>query len=122
MPRYPLLADVLAARASLRGIALDTPLEPSPELAAESGAAEVRLKLESVQPVGSFKTRGAHNKLALLAASSPSGEIATASSGNHGIAVATAATRFGLRATILVGGSISPAKLERLRSLESDLV
>ena len=69
MPRYPLLADVLAARASLRGIALDTPLEPSPELAAESGAAEVRLKLESVQPVGSFKTRGAHNKLALLAAS-----------------------------------------------------
>lgn len=122
MPRYPLPADVLAARARLRGIALDTPLETSPELAAESGAAEVRLKLESVQPVGSFKTRGAHNKLALLAASSPSGEIVTASSGNHGIAVATAATRFGLRATILVGGSISPAKLERLRSLESDLV
>jgi threonine dehydratase len=122
MPRYPLPADVVAARARLRGIALETPLEASPELAAESGAAEVRLKLESMQPVGSFKTRGAHNKLALLAGSSPSVEIVTASSGNHGIAVATAATRFGLRATILVGGSVSPAKLERLRALESDLV
>ena len=122
MPRYPLLADVLAARQRLTGIALETPLEPSPQLAEESGAAEVRLKLESAQPVGSFKTCGAHNKLAQLAASEPGAQIVTASSGNHGIAVATAAARFGMRATILVGGSISPAKLERLRALESDLV
>ena len=45
MPRYPLVADILEARRRLQGIALDTPLEDSPTLAAESQAAEVRLKL-----------------------------------------------------------------------------
>jgi len=118
--RYPLLADVLEARGRLHGIALNTPLEDSPTLAAESGAAEVRLKLEMLQPTGSFKTRGAHNKVALIAAQDPKAELVTASSGNHGIAVATAAARHGMRLTVLVGASVSPAKLERLRSLESD--
>ncbi|HET8586689.1 MAG TPA: threonine/serine dehydratase [Candidatus Limnocylindria bacterium] len=122
MPRYPLLADVVAARRRLAGIALHTPLEASPQLTELTGATEVRLKLEQLQPTGSFKTRGAHNKVALLAATQPAADLVTASSGNHGIAVATAAARYGMRATILVGASISPAKLERLRSLESDLV
>jgi threonine dehydratase len=120
MARYPLLAEVLEARRRLRGIALHTPLEDSPALAAESGAAEVRLKLEMLQPTGSFKTRGAHNKVALIAAQQPDAELVTASSGNHGIAVATAAARHGMRLTVLVGASVSPAKLERLRALESD--
>jgi threonine dehydratase len=121
MPRFPLLADVVAARQRLSGIALRTPLEPSPQLAAESGAQDVRLKLEMLQPTGAFKTRGAHNKVALVAAEEPSAALVTASSGNHGIAVATAAGRHGMRLTVLVGASISPAKLERLRTLESDL-
>jgi threonine dehydratase len=120
MPRYPLLADILEARRRLEGIALQTPLEASPALAAESRAAEVRLKLELLQPTGSFKTRGAHNKVALVAAQQPDAELVTASSGNHGIAVATAAARHGMRLTVLVGASVSPAKLERLRALESD--
>jgi len=121
MPRYPILADVVAARQRLRGIALNTPLEASPDLAAESGAAEVRLKLELLQPTGAFKTRGAHNKVALIAAERPDAALVTASSGNHGIAVATAAARHSMRLTVLVGASVSPAKLERLRALESDL-
>ena len=120
MPRYPLLIDVVAARRRLRGIALHTPLEISPQLAEESRAAEVRLKLELIQPTGSFKTRGAHNKVAVLAEEHPDADLVTASSGNHGIAVATAAARHGLRLTVLVGTSVSPAKLERLRALESD--
>jgi threonine dehydratase len=120
MPRYPLLADILEARHRLRGVALHTPLEESPTLAAESGAAEVRLKLEFLQPTGSFKLRGAYNRVALIAAERPDAQLVTASSGNHGIAVATAAERFGLRLTVLVGASVSPAKLERLRALESD--
>ena len=120
MARYPLLADVLEARRRLEGIALRTPLEESPTLATESGAAEVRLKLEMLQPTGSFKTRGAHNKVALIAAQDPDASLVTASSGNHGIAVATAAARHGMRLTVLVGASVSPAKLERLRALEAD--
>jgi threonine dehydratase len=120
MPRYPLLADVVAARHRLRGIALHTPLEESPRLAEESGAAEVRLKLEMLQPTGAFKTRGAHNKVGLIAAEQPGAALVTASTGNHGIAVAAAAARHGMPLTVLVGASITPAKLERLRALESD--
>ena len=122
MPRYPLIGDVLAATARLSGIALRTPLEASLPLAVESGAAEVRLKLENAQPTGAFKTRGAHNKIALVAAEGGEKKLVTASSGNHGIAVATAAGRYGMSATILVGASVSPAKLERLRGLETDSI
>jgi threonine dehydratase len=120
MPRLPTLADVVAARQRLVGIAVRTPLEPSAELAAESGAAEVRFKREEVQPTGSFKTRGAHNKVAIVAEQRPEAALVTASSGNHGIAVATAAARHGMRLTVLVGASVSPAKLERLRALETN--
>ena len=122
MPRFPTLADVNAARYRLVGIALHTPLEPNPELTEASGAAEVRLKREEVQPTGAFKTRGAHNKVAVVAEERPEAALVTASSGNHGIAVATAAIRHGMRLTVLVGHSISPAKLERLRALETSRV
>ena len=61
MARYPLISDVLAARHRLAGVALRTPLEPSPTLADESEAAEVRLKLELLQPTGAVKLRGAFN-------------------------------------------------------------
>jgi threonine dehydratase len=122
MPRLPTLADVNAARGRLRGIALHTPLERSGELADATGAAEVRLKREELQPTGSFKTRGAHNKVALVAAGRPEAALVTASSGNHGIAVATAAIRHDMRLTVLVGRSISPAKLERLRAMETQRV
>ena len=122
MPRIPTLADVNAARQRLRGIAIHTPLEPSPELADATGATEVRLKREDVQPTGAFKTRGAHNKVAIVATDRPEASLVTASSGNHGIAVATAAIRHGMRLTVLVGRSVSPAKLERLRALETSRI
>src|SRR5205807_633828 len=85
-----------------------TPVERAPALASSSDAAEVRLKLEALQPTGSFKIRGAHNKLALLAAAraagnEPSLPLITVSSGNHGIAVAHAARRYGMTVTILTG-------------------
>lgn len=120
MPRVPTLADVNAARARLHGVALHTPLEEAPGLVAGDGAAEVRLKREDVQPTGSFKIRGAHNRVALLAEARPEATLVTASSGNHGMAVADAAARHGMRVTILVGRSVSPAKLERLRALETN--
>jgi threonine dehydratase len=94
----------------------------SRELADATGAAEVRLKREELQPTGSFKTRGAHNKVAIVAEGRPEAALVTASSGNHGIAVATAAIRHGMRLTVLVGRSISPAKLERLRALETQRI
>lgn len=119
MPRMPTLADVNAARARLHGIALHTPLERSPELAEATGATDVRLKREELQPTGAFKTRGAQNMVGILAEGRPEAALVTASSGNHGIAVATAAMRHDMRLTVLVGKSVSPAKLERLRALET---
>ena len=115
----PTLADVNAARARLYGIALHTPLERSRELAEATGATDVRLKREELQPTGAFKTRGAHNMVGILAEGRPEAALVTASSGNHGIAVATAAMRHDMRLTVLVGKSVSPAKLERLRALET---
>jgi threonine dehydratase len=115
----PTLDDVNAARNRLRGIALHTPLERSRELAEEIGAADVRLKREELQPTGAFKLRGAHNKVAVIAESHPEAPLVTASSGNHGIAVASAAARHDMRLTVLVGRSISTAKLERLRTFET---
>jgi threonine dehydratase len=119
MPRMPTLADVNAARARLHGIVVHTPLEPSASLAEETSAVDVRLKREELQPTGAFKMRGAENKVAILAEGRPEAALVTASSGNHGIAVATAATRHDMRLTVLVGRAIAPAKLERLRSLET---
>ncbi|HEX2141078.1 MAG TPA: pyridoxal-phosphate dependent enzyme [Candidatus Limnocylindria bacterium] len=120
MASPPNLHDVIAARHRLRGVALHTPLERSPRLADESGAAEVRLKLEMLQPTGAFKLRGAYNKVALIAAEQPGAALVTASTGNHGIAVATAAAHHGMPVTVLVGASITTGKLERLRAFESD--
>lgn len=57
--------------------------------------------------------------MAVIAESHPEAPLVTASSGNHGIAVAAAAARHDMRLTVLVGRSVSPAKLERLRSFET---
>jgi len=118
--RLPVAADVLTARARIAGAAQVTPLESTPALASQTDASEVRLKLESAQPVGSFKIRGASNKVAALVEASETLPLVTASTGNHGIAVADAAARHGLPVTILVGAGVSTAKLERLRALETD--
>src|SRR5204862_1837271 len=68
------------------------------------------LKLEMLQPTGSFKVRGALNALSRL-----DRPVVTASAGNFGLAVAWAAGRLGLEATVVVAETASPAKIEALR-------
>lgn len=116
----PTALDVLRARQRIGGAASRTPLAGSLALAQACGADETRLKLEQLQPTGSFKVRGAESRVASIAATGSGARLVTASSGNHGIAVARAAARHGLAVTILVGGSVSPAKLAQLRELETD--
>lgn len=77
------------------------------------------LKLEQLQHSGSFKARGAFANL-LLRTVAPSGVVA-ASGGNHGVAVAYAAARLGVRAKIFVPTVSSPAKIERIRGYGADL-
>jgi threonine dehydratase len=119
-PPLPTALDVLRARRRIGDAASRTPLLASLPLAQYAGADEVRLKLENLQPAGSFKVRGAESAVAAIAAAGSGSPLVTASSGNHGIGMARAAGRHGLAVTILVGGSVSPAKLERLRELETD--
>ena len=78
------------------------------------------LKLEFLQHTGSFKPRGAFANL--LTRTAPDAGVVAASGGNHGVAVAYAAMRLGLRATIFVPTVASPAKLERIRSYGAELV
>ena len=80
----------------------------------------VYLKLETVQPTGSFKIRGA---LAATAAYASSGKaIVTASAGNHGLGIAWAATRLGVEATVVVPETASPRKIDSLRTFPITLV
>jgi threonine dehydratase len=78
------------------------------------------MKLEFLQHTGSFKPRGAFANL--LTRPSPAAGIAAASGGNHGAAVAYAAMRLGIRATIFVPHITSPAKIERIRGYGAELV
>src|SRR5215831_2301436 len=77
-------------------------------------AAALVMKLEFLQHTGSFKPRGAFANL--LTRLGPAAGVAAASGGNHGAAVAFAAMRLGIRATIFVPRVASPAKLNRIRS------
>jgi threonine dehydratase len=83
-------------------------------------SAPVALKLELLQHSGSFKARGAFTNL--LTRTTPVAGIVAASGGNHGAAVAYAAMRLGIPATIFVPSVTSPAKIDRIRSYGAKLV
>ncbi len=99
----------------------ETPLEPSPYFSERAGA-QVRLKLENLQVTGSFKARGAFNKLLSLAPAELSRGIVAASTGNHGAAVAYSAKRLGLSAIVFVPENASPAKVENIRRFGASII
>jgi threonine dehydratase len=92
-----------------------TPVERSTSLEAMTGAAEVHLKLEHLQWTGSFKTRGAYNKIAQLAAAGDVEHVVAASAGNHAQGVALAATKLGVDATIVMPETAPQAKVAATR-------
>ncbi len=95
------LADVQAARRTLAGAVLRTPMLPSPKLSALTGA-EVFVKYENMQVTNSFKDRGAYVKLAALSAAERSRGVIAMSAGNHAQAVAYHSRRLGIPATIVM--------------------
>src|ERR1700740_1343390 len=104
------LADVYRARRRLEGRVSRTPLVESPALSAQAGT-RVFLKLETVQPTGSFKVRGATHALAVLAEQGCKG-VVTASTGNHGRAVAYAAHALGVEAVVCMSSLVPRNKVE----------
>jgi len=107
-----ILPEVEAAEKRIRPYIRETPLEPSHELSERSGA-DVYLKLESQQLSGSFKLRGALNKLLSLDESQRQ-RVVTASSGNHAAAVAYALSKLGGTAIIYLPETVSQAKKDAL--------
>ena len=93
-------------------------LPPTPLVRAWVDGAELYFKLETMQPTGSFKVRGA---AAAVAAYGASGPIVTASAGNHGLGIAYAASRLGADATVFVPESAPSVKIDALRSFAVDL-
>jgi threonine dehydratase len=91
-------------------------LAPTPLVRAPALGEHVWLKLETLQPTGSFKVRGA---LAALSALPADAEVVTASAGNHALGIAWAATALGRRATVVVPETASPAKLAALEGFDA---
>jgi len=111
----PTLADIQEARQRLLGIAEETPIYLSETFSRRCGR-EVRLKAENLQRTGSFKIRGAVNKLSTLSAEERAAGVVAASAGNHGQAVAWAARELGAPATIYVPLDAPMAKVEACRN------
>lgn len=111
---------VQAAESNIRPYILETPIEYSPWLSQETGA-EVWLKLEHLQRTGSFKLRGAANKLLSLSPEEAQKGIITASTGNHGAAVAYIAQRLGIPCRVFVPRSVAPTKADAMKVYGADL-
>ncbi len=120
MTLFPTLADVLAAKNAIRGIAIETPLIPSTALSAKAGA-EVLLKLETMQPVGAFKIRGAANAMANLSPEARKRGVACCSTGNHGRGVAYAAKHHGVRAIVCLSKLVPHVKVDAIKALGAEV-
>lgn len=117
----PTAADVDAAATRLAGVALRTPLISSPVLDAAVDA-RVFLKAETLQRTGSFKFRGAYNKLSTIPSDQRAGGVVAYSSGNHAQGVAAAAQILGMPAVIVMPSDAPRPKRERTAALGAEVV
>ncbi len=111
----------IASLESARSGARRTPVEPAPHLS-ESAGASIWLKMECWQRTGSFKMRGAANRMAQLTPDERARGIVTASAGSHALAVATCAVAMQIPAVVVVATSASPAKVAVLRRFDPQWV
>src|SRR6188508_3330959 len=117
----PTAADIEAAAKRLAGVAVRTPLINAPVLDEVIGA-RVFLKAETLQRTGSFKFRGAYNKISSIPTDRRSAGVVAYSSGNHAQGVAAAAKLLGMRATIVMPADAPKAKRERTQALGGEVV
>ena len=106
---------------SVYEVAEQTPLEPMELLSARLGG-DILLKREDLQPVFSFKIRGAHNRIAHLTAEERARGVECASAGNHAQGVALSATRLGIRAVVVMPTTTPAIKINAVRRLGGEVV
>ena len=113
--------DIEAARQRLNGIVKPTPIMTSTTLDQMIGA-RVLIKPENLQKTGSFKIRGAFNRIAAMTEAEKKRGVVAASAGNHGQALAWAATRAGVKATIVMPRTAAIAKIAATRGYGQEVV
>ena len=115
------VAEVRRARDRIAALVDPTPVIRSPRLSDQLGI-PVWLKLECLQPPGSFKVRGAASKMLALEPHERSRGVIACSGGNHGAAVAYVARLLGVPATVCVPESVDPVKLRAIRDSGAEAV
>jgi threonine dehydratase len=113
------LAEIREARTRIAGTIARTPLV---KLEMGPGYPDIRLKLENLQPINSYKLRGAANAVALIPEAERARGVWTISAGNAGQGVAYAARRAGVPCSVVVLETAPKAKLERMRALGATLI
>ena len=119
--QIPDIADIISARQRINGEIRTTPVLTDPQLNTELGC-ELWLKCENLQYTGAFKFRGASNAVALLDENSIAGDVATHSSGNHGAALALAASSRNRRAWVVMPENSVKTKVEAVRRNGGEIV
>ena len=114
-----LLHNILTSR--VYDVARETPLDPAPGLSRRVGST-VLLKREDLQPVFSFKLRGAYNKISQLTPDERARGIITASAGNHSQGVAFSARKLGVRAVIVMPQTTPSIKVDAVRAMGAEVV
>ena len=115
----PYIEKILKAR--VYDVAIESPLEPAPRLSRRLGN-EVLLKREDLQPVFSFKVRGAYNRIAHLSEAAARRGVVCASAGNHAQGVALAARRRGISAVIVMPQTTPHIKVQAVLDLGAEVV
>src|SRR5437773_1720593 len=115
------IADVEAARRTIAGQVLRTPMLPAPKLSALTGA-QVSVKYENLQVTNSFKERGALNKISALTAAERASGVIAMSAGNHAQAVAYHAARLDIPATIVMPVTTPFVKVEATEAYGAEIV
>lgn len=116
-----LIKSIAEADARIRPMVRETPVDFSHSLS-EMGRCRVHLKLEQIQHTGSFKLRGAANKVLSLRGPELEAGVVAASTGNHGLGVCYAARQAGARATIYLPNGVSESKISMIRALGGEIV
>jgi len=116
---YGYIERILKAR--VYDVAIESPLDPAPRLSRRLGNT-VLFKREDLQPVFSFKLRGAYNKIAHLSAAQAARGVICASAGNHAQGVALGARKRGIRAVIVMPETTPAIKVQAVRDLGGEIV
>ena len=115
------LKKIYEAQERIKGIVVDTPFSFAPYLSEVSGC-EVYLKKENLQITGAFKIRGAYNKIASLNEDQRKCGVIAASAGNHAQGVALSASKFGIKAVIVMPDSTPLTKVDGVKHFGAEVI